>query len=204
MKLTLRGLRKRRGHREVLAGVDLECAPHSVTAITGENGCGKSTLLCTIAGILEADGGTMLLDGTPISSSARRNFGFAADAEQPFPFLTVAEWISLVAALKGVSPPEREAWQRLGVASLAGQRMGLLSLGQRKRANLLAATTGDPWLLILDEPSNGLDRDGVDVLVDLLREHVTRGAVLFASHDTRFIEAVGARRLVLREGVLWP
>ena len=118
------------------------------------------------------------------------------EAGDPPPHLTVAELGALVAALKRVDaalPVER-----LQLAGFLDQRIGSLSLGQRRRACLAAALLGDPWLLVLDEPTNGLDPGGAEVLAGLLREHTAAGgAALVATHDLRFADAVAAERLDL-------
>ena len=86
----------------------------------------------------------------------------------------------------------------MGAGELADQRIGALSLGQRRRACLAAALVGEPWLLVLDEPDNGLDAAGAAELVALVGDHVARGgAALIATHDFALADALAAQRLAL-------
>ena len=115
--------------------------------------------------------------------AALRHLGYAPEASDLPAHLGVGELVAL-AALKRCDPPSPELADRLGVTPLLPQRLGSLSLGQRRRAGLLAALVGDPDLLVLDEPTNGLDADGIAVLAALLRERGGRGAALVATHVT--------------------
>ena len=200
------GLCKRLGGRLVLDRVDLTIdAPGSI-ALCGENGAGKSTCLRILAGVIAADEGALLFDGDPLDEDnrrARRHLGYVPESADPMPHLSVGELLALVAALKRAPPLAGEVIDRLGARSILSQRIGTLSLGQRRRACLCAALVGDPWLLLLDEPTNGLDPDGVKLLAELLREHAGRGgAALVATHDLAFAEVIGARTWKLASGRL--
>jgi ABC-type multidrug transport system ATPase subunit len=110
--------------------------------------------------------------------------------------LTTSGLVALVAALRGVPRPEASLIARLGVATFLDKPLPALSLGQRRRASLLAALIGDPKLLVLDEPTNGLDEEGAAMLRDLLAERTRRGhATLAATHDQAFVEATRAQIL---------
>ncbi|MBI4956133.1 MAG: ATP-binding cassette domain-containing protein [Myxococcales bacterium] len=204
MSLVVTGIDKRLGGKVVLAGASLACARGELVALTGENGAGKSTLLRIVAGELLPDAGRMTLDGTPLDTAhaaARRELGYVPEGACPLPLLTVAELAALVAALKGAPPAPESLVLRLGVGPFLCERMGSLSLGQRRRACLLLALVGAPWLLVLDEPTNGLDAEGVAMLAELLAEHAgAGGAALFATHDLDFADGLGARRLALAGG----
>ncbi len=206
MKLEVERLTKRLGGRAVLDRLDLRCEGPEITAILGENGSGKSTLLRIVAGVLLPDSGVLKLDGAPLDSgdrAGRRHIGYVPEANDAMPHLSVAELLALWAALKRAPPAPRALVERLGVTPILGQRTGTLSLGQRRRVGLVAALLGSPWLLVLDEPTNGLDPDGAELLVALLREHVQGGgAVLVATHDLPFCSALDARRLRLVGGQL--
>jgi ABC-2 type transport system ATP-binding protein len=195
MTLRVSDVDKRLGGRPVLHRFSLELDGGAL-AVLGANGCGKTTLLRIVAGVLPADQGTVLLDGKPLSRS-RQRLGFVPEAADPPAHLTVDELLALVAALRRAPALDGDIKERLGLHTTAGQRIGSLSLGQRRRACLGAALVGDPWLLVLDEPTNGLDPGGVELLGSLLRDHAHRGAVLLATHDLPFADAIGARRLDL-------
>ena len=208
MELRVSSLSKRFGARRVLDGVSLAVAGPGTTALLGENGSGKSTLLAILAGVLGADGGTATLDEQSLLApawAARRDLGYVAEAAAPFPHLTAGELRDLVCAIKRCAPPGDELTERLGVAPLLGQRIGSMSLGQRRRVCLLVALAGQPRLLLLDEPTNGLDPDGARLLADLLAEHAAAGgATLLATHDLAFAANVASRRLRLAAGRIAP
>jgi ABC-type multidrug transport system ATPase subunit len=204
--LEVEGIQKRLGRRKVLHGVSLACAANEIVVLLGENGAGKSTLLRIIAGVLPPDAGEVRLDGASILGrhvAGRKRLGYVPEAAEPLPQLTGGELVALVAALKACAPPPAELVDRLGVRGTLEQRIGSMSLGQRRRLCLLAALVGDPAVLILDEPTNGLDPDGVAMLLALLEERRAAGAtILLATHDLDFVGGVSGRIVRLKDGAL--
>lgn len=198
--------------RRVLDGVGLRCDSAEVCAVLGENGSGKSTLLRVLCGMLEPDGGEVSIRGHQLTGGgveARRHLGYVPDGTDTWPDLSLRELSALVRSLRQL-PTDQAAEQellrwreRLGLTEAWHQRLPTLSFGQRKRACTLVALLGDPWLLILDEPSNGLDPAGVALLVDLIEQRQQRGlATVLASNDLPFVEQLNAQRQRLHEGRL--
>ena len=204
--LTMTAIRKRLGARLVLESVDLTCPPGALALVLGTNGAGKSTLLRVAAGILEPDAGAVHIAGRPLrETTARAALGYAPDTADAFPDLSVRELLALVAALKRAATPPDALRDRLGLAPVWHQRLRTLSFGQVKRTWLLAALVGEPPLLILDEPSNGLDPAGAADLADLLRERATAGhAALVATNDAAFADRLGGARHRLDAARLTP
>ncbi len=204
--LELRDVHKRLGRRVVLAGASRVFAGPGVLVVRGENGAGKSTLLRLVAGILQTDAGTILIDGKDLDRDrvgALGALGYVPEAADLPPELTVRELAALVASLKRCAPADDAIVERLGARDLLDRPLGKLSLGQRRRALLLAALVGDPPLLALDEPSNGLDMEGVAMLVELLKERTAKGrAAIVATHDREFADAIATERAELAGGVL--
>ena len=201
MALEITGLRKSFDGHEVLSGASFACEPGAITALMGANGAGKSTLLRIVAGLTAADSGRVQLDGSELVPARRGHLGYMAEDAEPSPHVSVREFVGLVAALKSAPPPAPELIDRVGVTPSLTQSYGALSLGQRRRACLLAALVGDPEWLVLDEPTVGLDPGGVQMLAALLRERAAAGkGILLASHDLDFLAAVEARRLRLSDG----
>jgi ABC-type multidrug transport system ATPase subunit len=196
--LCVRGLHKRFRSRHVLRGCDL-ALERGALAITGDNGAGKSTLLAVVAGLVPPDAGELTLGGLALSSQAARALvGFVPEALVPFAELRAGEFLALVATLRKAPPPSQE-----GVLHLLEKPMGGLSLGERRRVLLTAALVGSPRLLLLDEPSNGLDEEGrAWVLAVLLRHLAGGGLALLATHDLPFAQALRARRMALEAGLL--
>jgi ABC-type multidrug transport system ATPase subunit len=155
--------------------------------------------LRVLAGLLEPDEGAVTLDGQSLhgaGAAARGRVGYLPDATDIFPELSVRELVALCEALKRVAFTEeqrRACRGRLGLDDLWNQRLRSLSLGQRKRAYAMAALVGDPWLLVLDEPTNGLDPGGCDVIRELVTLRQASGkATVIASNDLAFARALGA------------
>ncbi len=212
--LVARGLSKTFRGRRVLDAIELTCTAGEVCVVLGENGSGKSTLLRVLCGMLEPDAGMVSILGHPLLDGgveARRHLGYVPDGTDALPELSLREYISLVRALRGLANDHRVeqellAWrERLELRAAWHQRLHTLSYGQRKRAGLLAALLGDPWLLILDEPSNGLDAGGVSLLCQLCQERRSSGRVtLLASNDVPFVSRLTARVLRIGAGKLGP
>jgi ABC-type multidrug transport system ATPase subunit len=179
---------KRLGGRKVLIDVSLRCADAEIALVAGANGSGKSTLLRVIVGLLEADHGTVMVRGHPVASmDGRRQLGYVPDSTDLLPERSVQEFVSLVQTLKQAEAPAglRES---LGLAETWRQRLRTLSFGQRKRVCLLAALIGDPWLLVIDEPTNGLDAEGCALMAELIAGRQRQGlATVVASNDAAFI-----------------
>lgn len=204
--LEIAGVRKRLGARVVLTAIDLRCGPGEVVLLLGENGAGKSTLLRIAAGIVEPDRGTVRVAGAPVTgggAEGREALGYAPDTAEAFPELAVRELLSLVATLKRAPPVRPELCARLELTRVMDQRMRTLSFGQVKRTYLAAAMIGSPPLLLLDEPSNGLDPAGGALVATLLREHAAAGgAALVTTNDARFLALCEGRRVRLVDGAL--
>jgi ABC-type multidrug transport system ATPase subunit len=194
------------GDEVVLAGVDLTVARGEVALVVGENGAGKSTLLDIVAGVLAPTRGAIRVQGRPVHEArARRSIGHAPAAPVLPEGLFLHEWLDLAAGLRGVrsAPPIDAAVRRFGLVEASGTRLAALSLGQRRRTALAIASLGAPALLLLDEPTVGLDDDGLAVLHRWLEEHLARGgAILLASHEAALGRRLGARTHRLAAGRL--
>jgi ABC-type multidrug transport system ATPase subunit len=184
--LVAREISKSLARRAVLRGVSLSLRRGERVAVLGENGCGKSTFLHIVAGLLEADAGQL---------NAPKNLGFAPEKPDIPDHLLVGEWLDLVASLKGL----RKAGELpFGVRELLGSRTSALSLGQRQRVSLAGAWLGNPELLVLDEPSNGLD---AETQTEVAQRLATTSA-LIATHDRALAQAVATRVVTMHGGVL--
>lgn len=177
------------GSREVLTEISFELEPKQRVLVAGPNGSGKSTLLRLLAGVERPSAGEALLGGLQITSSAaRRRIGYAPDG-CPFPGeLPARTMIQIVGELAGLGRREarRQATRmlaRVGLEPHAKRQIRHYSKGMQRRFTLAAAFLGAPDLLLLDEPTDGLDAQGFCVLDELFDEAQERGAaLLFASH----------------------
>jgi ABC-2 type transport system ATP-binding protein len=191
----------KRAGKWALDGVSLRASAGEIVGIVGANGAGKSTLLAIVAGVLARDRGLVQIEGHLAGSlEAQRRLGYVPEAADPPGHLTADEIVALVGAVKGATL-DADARSTLGLDDLAGRRIDRMSLGQRRRTCLAAALVGAPRLLVLDEPSNGLDAAGIDTLVALLTSRVASGAAaLVASHDPELLTRLSARTIRLDRG----
>jgi len=178
-----------RGRREVLHGIDLELARGQLLGLVGPNGSGKTTLLRVVAGLEQKSGGALeVLGGTPASAAVRRRLGFLSELSPFPPELRAAAALDLLAALQGLSRGERRrrvpAWlERVGLSAEARRPLGRFSRGMLRRFGLAQALLHEPDLVLLDEPTAGLDALGVGLFAELLDETLARGAaVVVSSH----------------------
>jgi ABC-2 type transport system ATP-binding protein len=156
-----------------------------ITGFLGPNGAGKTTTLRMMLGLIRPDAGTAVIAGKPYAnlSSPAQTVGALLDAAA-HPGRTGKDHLRVLAAAAGLPGHQADhLLERVGLARAARQRAGRYSLGMRQRLGLAAALLGDPAVLVLDEPANGLDPQGIRWLRDLLRSLAAEGrAVLVSSH----------------------
>jgi len=157
--VTVTGLVVHRGARRVLSEVSCTVPPGQVTGLLGPSGSGKSTLLRAIVGVQRVHSGSVTVLGRPAGAPALRSrVGYVTQAPSVYPDLTVRENARHFAALYGRGAAAADAAiADVGLSGAAGQLVGALSGGQRGRASLACALVGEPELLVLDEPTVGLD-----------------------------------------------
>jgi ABC-2 type transport system ATP-binding protein len=197
-------LTKRYGDAVVLDAVTFEAAPGRVTGFLGRNGAGKTTTLRILVGLAAPTSGSATIGGVPYHEIAGpgRHVGALVDGAGFHPGMTARAHLRLLARGAGVHVSRVEEVLALtDLASAGGQRTGRLSLGMRQRLALAAVLLGDPSVLILDEPANGLDPPGLRWLRDLLRALAARGrTVLVSSHQLNEVSVVADDVVVLNRG----
>lgn len=198
------------GRRRVLDDVSFTLARGEVLGMLGPNGAGKSTCLRLLTGYLAPAAGSAAICGFDVQrdgAAARQRLGFVPEDPTLYPHLTVDETLGFYARLKGlarsVASAERErVCGRLKLASVRRSPVGSLSRGYRQRVALALGLIGDPPVLILDEPTNGLDPWQIIELRELIAELADGHAVLVTSHVLTEIERVATRALILQHGRL--
>jgi ABC-type multidrug transport system ATPase subunit len=195
--LRVRGLTRRFGTVDVVAGLDLDVASGTALVLVGRNGAGKSTVLRCITAADRPTKGTVELNGRAIderSPEVRRDMAVVMDDMDFFPDLSVVEHLDLFARAHGVPDPEAVVDEVLAEVKLvpqSAQLPGTLSSGQRRRLALASAFVRPRRLLFLDEPEQRLDEAGLEWLVARLHREKAAGlGVLLASHDRDLVEAV--------------
>jgi ABC-2 type transport system ATP-binding protein len=206
--LTVRDVRHAFGPRQVLKGVSLEVRAGEIYALLGPNGAGKTTLVRAVCGRLKPDGGEVRLVGRDpyADGAARAALGLAPQALALYPQLTVTENLEAFAALSGLrSAKVAEAVRRAMAVTRTEERAGslvrVLSGGFQRRVNIAAAILADPKLLVLDEPTVGVDLPAREAISEVLRGlRATGVAILLVTHDLEQAGALGDRVGFLREG----
>jgi ABC-2 type transport system ATP-binding protein len=198
-------LTKRYGRRLVVDDVSFTCAPGTVTGFLGPNGAGKSTTLRILCDLARPTSGTTTTGGVRYRDlpAPGRTVGVLLDAAAVHPGRTGRETLALAAAVIGVTRHRpAQLLERVGLdARAARARVGTYSLGMRQRLGIAQALLGDPQVLVLDEPVNGLDPEGILWMRDLLRRFASDGGcVLLSSHLLREVEAVADQLVLIRRG----
>jgi ABC-2 type transport system ATP-binding protein len=184
--IAARGLTKAFGGITAVDDLTFEVVPGRVTAFVGPNGAGKSTTLRMLLGLVTPDAGSASILGMPYASLERpaTTVGAVLDAESFHPLRTGRDHLRVLAAASRFDD-ERvdEVLDDVGLAAAARRMVGKYSLGMRQRLGLASALLGDPDVLVLDEPANGLDPHGIRWLRTTLRSCAARGkAVLVSTH----------------------
>lgn len=203
------GVRKSLGKRAVLAGLDLVIVEGESLEIRGENGSGKTTLLRCLAGLIRPDAGRIEWSGRATAGLGTcSGIGLVAHETHLHPHLTLRENLELCGRLHGLDDARHRADWWLGEAGLGRAAARLpreVSQGMRRRASIALALLHAPAILLLDEPTAGLDEPGRSWLVSILEDRGARGSTTcLVTHDASGSLPDPTRILVLRRGGLRP
>ena len=204
--LSAERLTKRYGELVAVDGLTFEVEAGTVTAFLGPNGAGKTTTLRMLLGLAEPTGGRALVFGRPFARLERpwSRVGAVLESSDLHPGRTGRDHLRVLAAAAGM--PERRVDDVLALVDLAGagpRRAGGYSLGMRQRLSLAAALLGSPEVLILDEPANGLDPEGVRWLREFLRSYAAGGRTVFvSSHHLAEVQQMADRAVIINGGRL--
>jgi ABC-2 type transport system ATP-binding protein len=202
--ITATALTKRYGDAPVVRDVSFRCDPGTITGFLGANGAGKSTTLRMIVGLVRPDRGTATIDGRPFVDlpNPTRVIGVLLDASAMHPGRSGRSTLTIAARMAGADRQRVEQLLDLvGLADAADNRVGTYSLGMRQRLGIAQALVGDPQVLILDEPANGLDPEGIAWMRTLLRDFADHGGtVLLSSHLLPEVQATADHLVVISDG----
>ena len=208
--LTIRGLNKTySGRIQALKGVNLD-VPAGMFGLLGPNGAGKTTLMKILATLLEPDSGTAEMNGVDLISrkdEARRMLGYLPQEFGLYPTLTAEQTLDYFAKLKGVWNSKQRArlidalLERVNLASARGERVGGFSGGMRQRLGIAQAIIGQPELLIVDEPTAGLDPEERVRFHNLLSETLSEnGVVVLSTHIVSDVSNLCSHMAIIRQG----
>jgi ABC-type multidrug transport system ATPase subunit len=207
--IQIEGVVQRLGRKEVLRGVDLTVQP-GVFGLLGPNGAGKTTLLRALATVAPPSGGRLRLVGfdptvTDQRRQLRRRLGYLPQAMGYYPGFTVAEFVEYFALLKEMPPATvnravARAIERVGLADRAKSKLKTLSGGMLRRVGIAQAIVNDPDLLLLDEPTAGLDPEQRVTFRALLREIGEQSVVVVSTHLVEDVAAACSDLAILEQG----
>ena len=201
-----RGLTKTFGPRVAVDDLNFEVRGGRVTGFLGPNGAGKTTTLRMLLGLAAPTSGTARIWGRPYVhlDNPSRHVGVMLDSSSFHPRRSARDHLRWVAAAAGIAPPRiEEVLREVDLSGAGRRRVGEFSLGMRQRLGLATAMLGDPDLLILDEPANGLDPAGIRWLREWLRSFARRGGTVFvSSHQLGEIARMADEVVVVRAGRL--
>lgn len=204
--ISIRSISKSYQGTPVLRDVSFDCSAGEITAFLGPNGAGKSTTLRIVAGLVSPDVGGVLFGGVPLVDVPVPGLtvGFALDVSAFHPGRSALETIYLTALTCGLGKTRaRHMLEYVGLSSVAKRPFSKLSMGMRQRLAMGCALICDPPYLVLDEPLNGLDVEGVLWVKQVLRSRAAAGGtVLVSSHQLREMESIGDRFVLLDRGAV--
>lgn len=207
MELEIRRLSKRYGKKMAVSGVELSITP-GVWGLIGANGAGKTTLMRMLAGILPPSSGRVLYDGVDIrdlGEAYRDALGYLPQSFGFYPEFTVTDYLEYVAALKGIGRLEcrkktEELLELLSLTEVRKKKIKKLSGGMQRRVGIAQAMLNDPDVLILDEPTGGLDPGERVRFRNFLSEFAQGRIVLISTHIVSDVEYIAAQNVIMKDG----
>ncbi|GAB4529820.1 MAG: ABC transporter ATP-binding protein [Anaerolineae bacterium] len=201
-------LTKSYGPIQALKGVSFRIAPGEIVGLLGPNGAGKTTTIKILTGYLQPDSGTVKVDGLDVLTHTRQvqeRIGYLPENAPLYPELSVQAYLKWIADMRHIPPDEQvdrlsEAIYATGLADHLTRPIGQLSKGYRQRVGLAQAILHRPRLLILDEPTLGLDPTQIVEVRHLIRRLATHSTVLFSTHILSEVEALCDRAIIMMNG----
>ena len=202
--LEINNLSKNYGSLQAVHNVSFSVKKGEVYGILGPNGSGKTTTLAVILGVLNANDGDFKWFDQPLRKETRQRIGSLIETPNFYPYLTLYENLQIVAKIKNVS--EESINNALGIANLLKRKhtnFSTLSLGMKQRMALASVLIGDPEVLVLDEPTNGLDPEGFAEVRNIIQSQAAKGkTIILASHILDEVEKVCSHVAILKSGEL--
>jgi ABC-2 type transport system ATP-binding protein len=201
--LTIQNLNKRYGRIQALKNVSFEIKKGHVYGILGPNGSGKSTTLGIVLNVVNKTSGNYnWFDGKMETHEALKKVGAIIERPNFYPYMTAEENLKLVCKIKNINYSKiQEKLELVGLNERKDSKFSTFSLGMKQRLAIASALLNDPEILILDEPTNGLDPQGIHQIRDIIKQIASQGTtILLASHLLDEVEKVCTHVLVLRKG----
>lgn len=206
--ITLENINRSFGDKQVLHDLSFDISDGRMTGFVGSNGSGKTTTMRIILGVLAADSGRILIDGTPITAGHRSAIGYMPEERGLYPKMPIIDQLVYLARFHGLTrqAAKKRGLELLDQLDLKGEPTDTLesvSLGNQQKVQIAAALIHDPQALILDEPFSGLDPVAVDRTLNVLTSFAASGApVLFSSHQLDLVERLVDDLIIINDGRL--
>lgn len=204
MSLQITNLTKRFGEQTALNDINLNIDKNEIIGLLGPNGAGKSTLMKSIVGALKIDEGQIIFHGKDITKAeteSKKNIGFLPENNPLYNEMYVKEYLSFVAEIHKI-PKSRveEVIELVGISPEKSKKIGQLSKGYKQRVGLAQAILHQPDLLILDEPTNGLDPNQIIEIRNVIKEIGREKTVILSTHIMQEVEALCNRVILIHKG----
>jgi ABC-2 type transport system ATP-binding protein len=208
--IEVHSLSRRYGKTTAVDDVSFHIGPNEVVGLLGHNGAGKTTIMRMLSGYLEPSAGTIRIGGQVLEGNAasiQRELGYLPENLPMYPEMMVADYLDYAATLKGIAPDQRYDAVRQAIVATDLERRALdpvatLSRGLKQRVGVAQAILGRPRLLILDEPTNGLDPQQTEHMRRLIQELARQATIILSTHIMQEVDAICERVLVIRHGRL--
>lgn len=206
MSISIKNVTKRYGSQTALDDVSLEIGDGQVLGLLGPNGAGKSTLMRVVTGFVKADSGSVSVCGHDIASeplAVRSLTGYLPESNPLNADMYVREYLTMMASLSGVRDKERRVEELIRLTGLtpeAHKRIGSLSKGYKQRVGISQALIGDPRVVILDEPTTGLDPNQIIEIRELIRSLSANRTVILSTHIMHEVEATCDHIVIIDHG----
>lgn len=204
MALKVESLSKTFGKQKALNKINISIEKGEIVGLLGPNGAGKSTLMKTIVGALKVEEGTVALDGFSVEKSplqAKEKIGFLPENNPLYLEMFVKEYLYFIAQVHGLSKQRiEEVVAQVGLTPEVNKKIKQLSKGYRQRVGLAQAIIHQPELLILDEPTNGLDPNQIIEIRNVIKEIGKQKTIILSTHIMQEVEALCTRIILINKG----
>ncbi|MFT5290727.1 MAG: ABC-2 type transport system ATP-binding protein [Planctomycetota bacterium] len=209
-RVRIQGLKKNFGPLVAVQGIDLEVHRGEVLGFLGPNGAGKSTTMKMVTGFLNPTAGTVEVCGHSVAEDpvrAKSVIGYLPEGAPSYPDMTPRSFLRFIAEIRGLDRAERdrrmaEVIDRVNLHDVLNQPIETLSKGYKRRVGLAQAILHDPPVLILDEPTDGLDPNQKHEVRTLIKEMAEEKAIILSTHILEEVEAVCTRAVIINRGAL--
>lgn len=208
MSISIKNLSKKYGVQIAVNNLSLQLGKGEIVGFLGPNGAGKSTTMKIITGYLLPDEGSVSLDGLDVLKKpldAKKKIGYLPESNALYYDMYVREYLSFIADVHGLNDKKQaieKVINTLGLDPESSKKIGQLSKGYKQRVGLAAALIHDPEVLILDEPTTGLDPNQILEIREVIRQLGQHKTILFSSHILQEVEALCTRVVVINKGKL--